>query len=96
MTIARDIRTGQILGRTVAYVTPLATDKHPPIMLLTPDGRYVTVPRSSVRLEMSKQSDQDKPERKLPPLRKRLVRGWDGLPRIEDPRGPLWTRLKEV
>jgi hypothetical protein len=33
---------------------------------------------------------QDKPIRKLSPLKKRLVRGWDGLPRVEDRHGPLW------
>lgn len=62
MTIARDIRTGAIVGqvteaRSPVRVTPsgeFVDATYAPrlsVTLLTRGGHYVTVPRSSVRLE---------------------------------------------
>jgi hypothetical protein len=58
MTIARDNRTGEIRGQvvTIGEPGPNLAKTFPPntdaVFLLTRGGRYVTVPRSSVRLEV--------------------------------------------
>jgi hypothetical protein len=52
MTIARDIRTGQVVGQVTRYTNTLAPTYQKPstLTLLTKHG-YVTVPASTVRLE---------------------------------------------
>lgn len=52
MTIARDNRTGEVVGQVCeAVLWDRAAENPRTVQLLTRDGRYVTVPRSSVRLE---------------------------------------------
>jgi hypothetical protein len=53
MTIARDIRTGAVVGQPVPDPGRATTydGKRWVMRLLVRDGRYVTVPASSVRLE---------------------------------------------
>jgi hypothetical protein len=54
MTIARDIRTGAVVGQVTRYTSALASAnpyrRAGALTLLTREG-YVQVPRSSVRLE---------------------------------------------
>lgn len=49
MTIARDIQTGAVIGQVT--VVSHSNRLYGLIRLLARNGRYVTVPRSSVRLE---------------------------------------------
>ena len=59
MTIARDPKTGAVLGQVTAetvrrFTTALdeyQTDSYVLLQLLTRDGRYVTLPAHAVRLE---------------------------------------------
>ncbi len=57
MTIARDTTSGEVVGQFIDNQPGVKdergriVDARPMALLLTRGGRYVTVPRSSVRLE---------------------------------------------
>ena len=51
MTIAVDIKTGAVVGQAVNDPLPLTIGGVSLVRLLTKDGVYTSVPRSTVRLE---------------------------------------------